>query len=221
MNVLITGSSSGIGHAAARNFILRGHSVVGLDILPPPSELMSSPQYVHYTCNVADYDSLPTLDDIDIVINNAGMQNTDRDIAVNLQGTINCTKKYVLDNPCICSVLNQCDAAVHTGAHLGEYLASKGGVLAYTKWTAKQIAERGAVCNSLSCGGVMTDSNDVVISNPELWRDVMELTPLKKWASEDQIAEWIYFLTVVNNSASGQDFVVDNLESLNGKFIWN
>ena len=48
----------------------------------------------------------------------------------------------------------------------------------------------------------------------------MEQTPLKKWATADEIAEWIYFFTVINRSCSGQDLIIDNLESFNHTFIW-
>ena len=49
----------------------------------------------------------------------------------------------------------------------------------------------------------------------------MDLTPLKKWAEAEEIAEWVYFLTVINRSATGEDFLVDNGETnLNHHFIW-
>ena len=66
----------------------------------------------------------------------------------------------------------------------------------------------------------MTELNDPIMQDAELWKAVMDQNPLKKWVSADEVAEWVYFLTVVNKSCSGQDIVVDNLESLNGTFIW-
>ena len=49
----------------------------------------------------------------------------------------------------------------------------------------------------------------------------MELTPLKKWATEEEIASWIYFLSVVNKSMSGEDILVDNGEAhLSSHFVW-
>lgn len=48
----------------------------------------------------------------------------------------------------------------------------------------------------------------------------MELTPLKKWASPEEIANWIYFLTVINQSCTGQDIIIDNGETSATNFIW-
>ena len=78
-----------------------------------------------------------------------------------------------------------------------------------------------ATCNSISLGGVITPLNDNVINDKKLWDDIMKVTPLKKWMSAEEVSEWIYFLTVVNKSMSGQDVLIDNGEKdLNCTFIW-
>ena len=222
MNVLVTGSMCGMGEACALYFISKGHRVVGIDLFPDSTspELAVSDMYIHYVADVTDMDSLPDIEHVDILINNAGIWDSGRDIEINLYGVINCTKKYALDNPNIKSVLNQCDMLAMRGCGFPEYVASKGGVYSYTKWTAKEIAKYGATCNSISFGGVYTEASDVVILHKDKWDKVMEQTPLKKWVSSEEAAKWIYFLTVENKSCSGQDIVVDNLESLNGEFIW-
>lgn len=48
----------------------------------------------------------------------------------------------------------------------------------------------------------------------------MDLTPLKRWMSPEESAEWAYFLTVVNKFCTGQNILVDGLEAGNAKFIW-
>lgn len=219
--VLVTGSCSGMGKAITLEFLNHGHLVVGIDRLGCPKDLEEYTNYNHFVADVADPSSLPSIERVEILINNAGVQGTDSDIDVNLKGVINCTEKYALNNPYITAVLNQASAAAHLGNDFPQYVASKGGVIAYTKWTAKEIAKYGATCNSISLGGVVTLSNGPVIYSEELWQQVMDLTPLHKWCSEDEVAKWVYFLTTVNKSASGQDFVIDNLESLNGRFVWN
>lgn len=62
--------------------------------------------------------------------------------------------------------------------------------------------------------------NDCVINDPELWAQIMEQTPLKKWATTFEIAQWVYFLTVVNTFCTGQSIVVDGGECINSKFVW-
>ena len=219
MNVVVTGSSTGIGRTIAQKFLDVGHTVHGIDIL---GSFISDPMYTHHVADVATvtyYSTLPDIPYVDILINNAGTQDSGRDIDVNLNGTIRCTEKYGLQ-PSIKSILNMSCVSAHTGAEFPHYVASKGGVLSYTKWTAKAIAQYGATCNSLSLGGVITSLNDPVMEDEELWKQIMDQTPLKKWATEEEIAEWVYFFTVINKSCSGQDLIIDNLESLNGRFIW-
>ena len=216
MKVLITGTSNGIGHAAAYKFLNEGHRVIGLDLLPCD---IKDCNYKHYICDVSDKNQLPDIKNINILINNAGLQNSADDIKNNLYSVINCTEKYGLQNN-IKSIINQASVSAHNGCEFPNYVASKGGVLAYTKWTAKEIAKYGATCNSLSLGGVLTDLNDVVISDEAKWKEIMSMTPLNKWLTPDECAEWIYFLTIYNKSMSGQDLLIDNLETLNHKFVW-
>lgn len=220
MKVVITGSSTGMGLSAAIKFLQEGHEVHGIDILNPATRLLEAYNYTHYIANVADKDSLPDIEGVNILVNNAGVQGSGMDIDINLKGLMNTTEKYALENNMIRSVLNQASVSAHIGTEFGEYVASKGGVLAYTKWTAKEIAKYGATCNSLSFGGVLTELNKPVMDNPELWDQIMNLTPLRRWATPEEAADWIYFMTVVNRSCSGSDIVIDNLESLNGVFVW-
>lgn len=221
LNVIVTGSSVGIGEAIAKYFKEKGHNVIGIDILPASREVIeaSGGEYTHYRCDISAKDSLPNIEDVHILVNNAGLQSSGVDIDNNLKGTMNCVQKYALLNPNIVSVLNMSDAVAHMGTSSGEYVASKGGISAYTIWAAKELADYGATCNCLSFGGVMVDSNAEVMNGPEYWEDIMNMTPLRKWATKEEVAEWVYFMTVINKSCSGQDIVIDNLESLNNRYV--
>lgn len=215
MKILITGSSQGIGKAIAEEFLHNNHTVIGIDRLPAS---ITATAYTHYVCDVRDYEHLPELEDIDILINNAGTQ-CEEDIDINLKALIHITEKYAI-RPGIKSVLHIGSASGHTGSEFPEYCASKGGVLAYTKNVAIRIAPFGATCNSLDPGGVMTELNRPVMDDPELWAQIMDETPLKKWATPEEIAKWAYFLTVTNTFCTGQNILVDGGESINYKFIW-
>ena len=166
----------------------------------------------------AEIQPLPELDDIDILINNAGTQN-ENDIDINLKALIHITEKYGVQKN-IKSILNIGSASGHTGSEFPEYCASKGGVIAYTKNVALRIAAYGATCNSLDPGGVLTPLNDCVVNDPALWSEIMEQTPLKRWASVQEIAQWAYFLTVENKFATGQSIIVDGGEFINSHFVW-
>ncbi len=215
MKVLITGTTQGIGKAIAEKFLSNGHNVIGID--RQTASIFHS-NYTHIVSDVRDKANLPEINDVEILINNAGTQNED-DIDVNLKALIYITETYALQ-PKIKSVLNIGSASGHTGAEFPEYCASKGGVLAYTKNVAMRIAPFGATCNSLDPGGVMTELNECVMNDPELWAQIMNETPLKRWATTEEIAEWAYFLTIVNTFCTGQNILVDGGEAINYHFIW-
>lgn len=215
MKILITGTSMGIGKGIAELFLNKGHSVIGIDRL---DATIFNKNYTHYKCDIRDYDKLPEITDVDILINNAGTQNED-DININLKALIHVTEKYGIHKN-IKSILNIGSASAHTGSEFPEYCASKGGVLAYTKNVAIRIAKYNATANSLDPGGVITSLNECVMNDEDLWNKIMDETPLKRWATVEEIAEWAYFLTVTNTFCTGQNILVDGGESINYKFIW-
>ena len=213
MKVVITGTSQGIGKGIAELFLKKGHSVIGIDRQVASVE---HENYTHVQCDVRD--ELPEIADVEILVNNAGTQN-EADIDINLKALVRVTEKYGVQ-PAIKSVLSIGSASGHTGSEFPEYCASKGGVIAYTKNVALRIAQYGATCNSLDPGGVLTPLNDCVVNDPVLWEQIMAETPLKRWASVEEIAAWAYFLTVENRFCTGQSIVVDGGESINSRFIW-
>ena len=215
MKVLVTGTAQGIGMAIAKEFLDKGHSVIGID---RQAASISHPNYVHHTCDVRDKEALPDIAGVNVLINNAGTQNED-DIDINLKALIYITEKYGVQKDII-SILNIGSASAHTGAEFPEYCASKGGILSYTKNVAMRVAKFGATCNSLDPGGVLTPLNDCVINDPVLWNKIMEETPLKRWATPEEMAQWAYFLTVTNKFCTGQNILVDGGEAINYHFVW-
>ena len=215
MNILITGTSSGIGKGCAEYFLKEGHLVYGFD---KDTSTISHPAYTHFCLDIRDKSAYPKLSPVDIVINNAGVQDGD-DIYVNLKGTISITEHYAI-HPAIHSVIMIGSASGHTGSEFPEYAASKGGVLAYTKNVAMRIAPYQATCNSLDFGGVLTELNRPVMEDQKLWNQIMELTPLKRWMTVEEAAQWIYFMAVINRFCTGQNILIDGLEAGNCNFIW-
>lgn len=221
--VLITGTSSGIGRAAALLFLSKNKDedafeVIGLD---KEESTIQDPFYTHYQVDLRNKESLPDIEDIDILINNAGSQNSEDDIDNNLKSAIYVTEKYAFQ-PSIKSILFNASASAHTGFEFPYYSASKAGILGYMKNVAWRLAKKyKATCNSISCGGVFTSLNDDVVYDEKCWKEIMKVTPLKKWATAQEIAEWVYFLTVINKSCTGQDILIDNGEKdLNCTFVW-
>lgn len=215
MKVIVTGTGRGIGRAIAMKFLSSGHDVTGIDVNP---STIDDESYTHVISDISEGE-LPEIGDVEILINNAGVQDTGRDIDVNLKGTIRVTEKYAFNNG-IKSVLFIASASASTGAEFPEYVASKGGVVSYMKNVALRLAWQGVTVNSLSPGGVLTPLNARVIDDGEKWSKIMALTPLRKWASAEEIAEWAYFLTVINKSMTAQDLLIDNGEAARAEFIW-
>ena len=215
MKVLVTGASGGIGKAIAERFLKEGYEVIGFD---RKESLIDDVDYRHYVVDIRDYESLPGLESIAILVNAAGTQNED-DIDINLKALIYVTERYGVREG-IKSILHIGSASGHTGSEFPEYAASKGGLIAYTKNVALRVAAYGATCNSLDPGGVLTDLNKPVIEDPEAWEAIMEETPLKRWATVEEIADWAYFLTVINRFCTGQSIIVDGGEAIKHRFIW-
>ena len=223
--VIISGTSRGIGKAVAELFasVRDNHNnlmydVFGIDKNPVESEFLTyAPNYHHYIADVRD--TLPDIEFPEIVIANAGTQEDDDSIDVNLVGLINFCEAYA-DQPCIQAVCTVASASAHSGAEFPRYTASKGGVVAYTKNLALRVAKYGAVCNSISPGGVYTPINEHIVQDKNKLDAVLNESILHRWASAEEIAQWIYFITAVNKSATAQDFLVDNGEMAKSNFIW-
>ena len=224
MDILVTGTSGGIGRACAELFLERGHRVWGLDIAPASLE---HERYEHFVADVRDRVSLPAGLEPEVIVNNAGVQDSPDDIAVNLRGTMNVTETYAftgeglaaVPRPRIRAVVNVGSASGHTGSEFPAYAASKGGIMAYTKNVANRLAPQ-AICNSVDPGGVLTELNRCVMDDAAMWGRIMELTPLKRWAAPGEIAEWVYFVGVTNRFMTGQNLLVDGGEAGATEFVW-
>ena len=212
MKVLVTGTSKGIGKSIATKFLEEGHDVIGFDI---QKSSINNKNYTHYIQDICN--ELPDIEDIDILVNNAGIQEGDV-IKVNLEGTINVTEKYI--NPNIKSIVFITSTSATTGSEFPEYVASKGGVLAYMKNVALRISKYKATANSISPGGVKTDLNSHILNDEKLYKAVLDETLLNKWAEPEEIADFVYFVSVINKSMTGEDIIIDNGEKLKSNFIW-
>ena len=88
------------------------------------------------------------------------------------------------------------------------YSASKGGVIALTKTTAKEFASRNINCNAVAPGFIDTDMTKKL---PEQVREAMiKMIPLKTYGLPDDVANVVLFLVSdLSKYVTGQVVVVD------------
>lgn len=220
--VLITGAAQGMGCAVSKRFLDLGYQVTGIDIKELPDDLKVFDNFIPVVVDISHMSLLPNAVEIggpfNIIVNCAGTASDEDSITINLIGTINICSKYAI-HPSIKSVLNVVSVSAHNGAEYPRYTASKGGCLAYTKWLAQELAPFGATVNSISPGGVVTPMTIHIWNDPKKKELVLNETLLGKWCDVDEIADWIYFFTVVNKSATAQDIIIDNGETAKYNFI--
>jgi 2-hydroxycyclohexanecarboxyl-CoA dehydrogenase len=174
-------------------------------------------------CDVGDVGSVGAARDgavelfggIDCLVNNAGFDRPDfflqTDpgsweplIRVNLFGVLNCTHALapVIAERCRASgygrIVSIASDAGRVGS-LGEavYSAAKGGVIAFTKSMARELARDRVTVNAVCPGPADTPMTDA-ISSTELGRKMMErmvaATPLRRLGDPDEVAAAVAYL---------------------------
>lgn len=161
---------------------------------------------------------------IDIVVNNAGTcsrldleQMTDdmweRDVNTNLRGTFLFTQLAIyphMKNQGYGKIVNISSiSGINGGASSSNletgngrsgpaYAASKGGIIAFTKWVAKEVGELGIFCNSVAPGPVETEITKGM-NYP------VDNQPIKRMGEPMDIAESVvYFASPASNYVTGQ-----------------
>lgn len=232
--VLITGTSCGVGRAAAIKFLDEGYEVVGLDW--KESTIVHS-HYKHYQCDVGNKEELPYIKGITYLVNNAGIVTPKADaIRVNQIGYINVLETYGQDLE-LKSIVNVGSTASIKGYDNLQYCSSQGARDAITKWAANNYGKdsRHVIVNGLNLDGIVaadpekgiqgTSLEPELYAHPELMEEIANLSILKKLATVEEIAEWIFFLLVKNTVMTGQIINIDGELMGAYKFIpypgWN
>lgn len=159
---------------------------------------------------------------VDILVDNAGitkdalilrMSEADWDavINVNLKGTFNCTKAVskVMIKQRRGNIINIASIIGIIGnPGQANYSASKAGIIALTKTTAKELASRNINVNAVAPGFIQTEMTAKLPE--ELKQNLKAAIPLNKFGTPEDVARVCLFLASDEASyITGQTIVVD------------
>lgn len=222
--VLITGSSRGIGYAAAQAFFERGARVAvngrseaavaaALESLGPAERLVAAPGDVATAAGCAGVveTALAELGELDVLVNSAGICEYasitesdealwDRTLDINLKGTFFCVQRalpsLLARRGCVVNLAS--DAGLMGNAELTVYCASKGGVVNLTRALAYELAP--AVRVNCVCPGyvdtdmVRRDYFAQAADPAEAERQALAYAPMKRMARPEEVAAAIVYL---------------------------
>ena len=230
---LITGASRGIGRACAVAFANAGydlhlnciHSAESLTALA--GELEAS---YHISCrthigDIGDFafaeKMFAQISHLDVLINNAGISKicllTDMSIAdwndmigTNLTSVFSCTR-HVLDHMIHVKnghIINISSVWGNVGASCEvAYSTTKGGINAFTKALAKELAPSNIKVNAIACGIIDTRMN-AEFSAEE--KQILESeVPIGRFGRPDEVADFAWQLANAPDYLTGQVITLD------------
>ncbi len=231
---VVTGSTSGIGLGIAEGFAKEGVNLVlngfgdaaeietiraglaskfGIKVTYDGAD-MSKPEQIEAMMKKAAED----FGGVDILVNNAGIQHVcpveefptakwDAIIAINLSSAFHTTKMAVpyMKSKGWGRIINVASAhAMVASPFKSAYVASKHGIMGFTKTVALEVAEKGVTCNAICPGYVLTPLVEKQIPDTakargmtieQVKKDVLlAAQPTKQFVTTAQVAGTAIFL---------------------------
>jgi len=235
---LITGSSSGIGHAlagglagAGARIVLNGRDAAKLEraaerLRGEGAFVVSAPFDV--TDGAAVTEAVARIEaevgPIDILVNNAGMQRR-APLEQFEQATWNELMKTNVDSVFLVGqavarhmidrrrgkIINICSVQSELGRpNIAPYTASKGAVKMLTKGMAIDWGQYGIQVNGLGPGYFKTELTEALVNNPEFSAWLVGRTPSRRWGDvDDLVGAAVFLASEASNFVNGHILYVD------------
>ncbi len=217
---LVTGGARGIGSEIALLLAKEGADIAVCDI--NAEELQKTKAKIEslgrkcltFTTDVTNVQQvdemvakmLDNFKKVDILINNAGitrdgllvrMSEKDWDMVldINLKGVFNCTKavsKHMMKQRSGKIVNIASIIGLMGNAGQANYAASKGGIIAFTKSVAKELAGRNVNVNAIAPGFIDTEMTKKLPENVR--QEMLKLIPLRRFGEPQDVAKIVLFL---------------------------
>jgi NAD(P)-dependent dehydrogenase (short-subunit alcohol dehydrogenase family) len=222
--IIITGAASGIGRAAAMIFAREGANVVCVDIngegaqqtakqiadhggkaLALPTDVTS-----REAVNVMVQRAIEEFGRVQFQFNSAGAALRrskfldiddalfDDTFSLNVKGTFYCMQAvlpHMLENGqgVIVNVASMAHRRGGPGSSV-HYAAAKGAVVTMTMGVAREFADRGIRCLSISPGPIRTAFQSAAQTSPELMQRFLDDVPMKRFGEPEEIGELVLFI---------------------------
>jgi len=219
---LITGGDSGIGRAVAALFAREGAdvSIVYLcehDDAERTKAIVEREGRKALTiagdigdkafCEQAVKRTVDELGGLDVLVNNAGEQHSDKDIRditedqlkrtfqTNIFGMFFMTQAAAPHLRQGSAIINCTSETMYAGSkHLLDYSATKGAITAFTRSLALNLVEKGIRVNAVAPGPIWTPLNPFGGQDPEKIPEFGKKTPMKRPGQPNEVAPAFLFL---------------------------
>ena len=225
---LITGADSGIGRAVAALFAREGADVAIL-YLCEHDDAAKTKAIVEQEgrraiaiagdigdkqfCERAVQQTVDQFGRLDIIINNAGEQHNDQDIAditedqlrrtfqTNIFGMFFLTQAALPHLKEGSAIINTTSETMYAGSkHLLDYSATKGAITAFTRSLALNLVEKGIRVNAVAPGPIWTPLNPFGGQSPDKIPEFGKKTPMGRPGQPNEVAPCFLFLACEDSS---------------------